>query len=138
MYAEEIQNKKLKKYLFKDFSMLHDCKVSRASTEIMLDRFCNGKEIDFPFSKQTSYYIVLIWLGVRLIKACLSLFLNLLIIKTVDNIKITIINRSPTVIPRSFKFIDLVEFFLLHSNSFIQFLIIYKLSGNKIYIIKQK
>ena len=26
------------------------CKVSKASTEIMLDRFSNGKEIDFPFS----------------------------------------------------------------------------------------
>ena len=26
------------------------CKVSKASVEIMLERFCNGKEIDFPFS----------------------------------------------------------------------------------------
>ena len=25
------------------------CKVSKASTEIMLERFCNGKEIEFPF-----------------------------------------------------------------------------------------
>ena len=25
------------------------CKVSNASVEIMLERFCNGKEIDFPF-----------------------------------------------------------------------------------------
>ena len=30
---------------------LNSCKVSKASSEIMLDRFCNGKEIDFPFSK---------------------------------------------------------------------------------------
>ena len=28
-----------------------DCIVSKASSEIMLDRFSNGKEIDFPFSK---------------------------------------------------------------------------------------
>ena len=27
------------------------CKVSIASKEIMLDRFSNGKEIDFPFSQ---------------------------------------------------------------------------------------
>ena len=26
-----------------------DCKVSIASIEIMLNRFCNGQEIDFPF-----------------------------------------------------------------------------------------
>ena len=30
---------------------LNSCKVSKASTEIMLERFYNGKEIDFPFSK---------------------------------------------------------------------------------------
>ena len=30
---------------------LNSCEVSKASSEIMLDRFCNGKEIDFPFSK---------------------------------------------------------------------------------------
>ena len=27
------------------------CEVSKASVEIMLERFCNGKEIDFPFSQ---------------------------------------------------------------------------------------
>ena len=27
------------------------CEVSKASVEIMLDKFCNGKEIDFPFSE---------------------------------------------------------------------------------------
>ena len=27
------------------------CEVSKASAEIMLERFCNGKEIDFPFSQ---------------------------------------------------------------------------------------
>ena len=30
---------------------LTPCEVSKASAEIMLERFCNGKEIDFPFSK---------------------------------------------------------------------------------------
>ena len=30
---------------------LKSCEVSKASAEIMLERFCNGKEIDFPFSK---------------------------------------------------------------------------------------
>ena len=30
---------------------LNSCEVSKASAEIMLERFCNGKEIDFPFSK---------------------------------------------------------------------------------------
>ena len=27
------------------------CEASKASAEIMLERFCNGKVIDFPFSK---------------------------------------------------------------------------------------
>ena len=30
---------------------LYSCEVSKASSEIMLDRFCKGKEIDFPFSQ---------------------------------------------------------------------------------------
>jgi len=30
---------------------LNTCDVSKASAEIMIERFCNGKEIDFPFSK---------------------------------------------------------------------------------------
>ena len=30
---------------------LNSCEVSKASAEIMLERFCNGKEIDFPFSQ---------------------------------------------------------------------------------------
>ena len=45
-------NKKIKsfeeKLVFSKKSNI--CKVSIASTEIMLDRFCSGKEIDFPFS----------------------------------------------------------------------------------------
>ena len=27
------------------------CEVSKASVEIMLERFCNGKELDFPFTQ---------------------------------------------------------------------------------------
>ena len=30
---------------------LNSCEVIKASAEIMLERFCNGKEIDFPFSQ---------------------------------------------------------------------------------------
>ena len=30
---------------------LNSCEVSKASAEIMLERFCNGQEIDFPFSQ---------------------------------------------------------------------------------------
>ena len=30
---------------------LNFCEVSKASAEIMLERFCKGKEIDFPFSQ---------------------------------------------------------------------------------------
>ena len=30
---------------------LNSCEVSKASAEIMLERFCNGKEIDFPFTQ---------------------------------------------------------------------------------------
>ena len=29
----------------------NDCHISKASAEIMLDRVCNGKTIEFPFSK---------------------------------------------------------------------------------------
>ena len=32
------------------FQTLNDCKVSKASNEIMLDRFYNGKGIEFPFT----------------------------------------------------------------------------------------
>ena len=36
---------------FKQSNGSDDCMVSKASTEIMLDRFCSGREIDFPFTK---------------------------------------------------------------------------------------
>ena len=40
------KNKSLEAFKRVDF-----CEVSKASVELMLERFCNGKEIDFPFSK---------------------------------------------------------------------------------------
>ena len=51
MYSKSITNKKLKKDSSKSFINSDDCKVSNASKEIMLDRFCNGKGIEFPFSQ---------------------------------------------------------------------------------------
>ena len=50
MYSQAFNDKKLKKYLFEKFNVQNNCKVSKASTEIMLYRVCNGNEIDFPFS----------------------------------------------------------------------------------------
>ena len=50
MYNKSIKNKKVKNNHLK---IIHDsdvCKVSKASSEIMLHRFCNGNEIDFPFN----------------------------------------------------------------------------------------
>ena len=51
MSPKPIKNKKLKKDSFENFKILEDCKVSKASNEIMLDRFYNGKLIQFPFSQ---------------------------------------------------------------------------------------
>ena len=51
----KMNSKNTKKISFNDsldaLDELNSCEVSKASSEIMLDRFCNGKEIDFPFSK---------------------------------------------------------------------------------------
>ena len=46
-----MQDKELQKNFIEALKSIEECEVSKASTEIMLDRFCNGKEIDFPFSK---------------------------------------------------------------------------------------
>ena len=51
MYSKAIKNKILQKNLLKTITDSDVCKVSKASIEIMLDRFCKGKEIDFPFSQ---------------------------------------------------------------------------------------
>ena len=50
MYSEINKNKKEKNIFLIEPKKHHECIVSNASTEIMLDRFTNGKEIDFPFS----------------------------------------------------------------------------------------
>ena len=51
MYSEISKNKKEKNIFLGKPKKQNECLVSKASTEIMLDRFTNGKEIDFPFSK---------------------------------------------------------------------------------------
>ena len=51
MSSNNIQNKETKKETSYHFHQVDSCKVSKASVEIMLERFCNGKDIDFPFSK---------------------------------------------------------------------------------------
>jgi len=51
MKSKPIQKTELNKDFFDNLSSSDICKVSKASTEIMLDRFSYGKEIDFPFSK---------------------------------------------------------------------------------------
>ena len=51
MLSKSIKNKKIENITSKILGSKNYCKISKASTEIMLDRFCNGNEIDFPFSK---------------------------------------------------------------------------------------
>tara|TARA_Y100000991_G_C21854616_1_gene298192 strand:+ start:435 stop:587 length:153 start_codon:yes stop_codon:yes gene_type:complete len=50
MILKATQNKELDKNNVNSINPSNDCKVSKASTELMLERFCKGKEIDFPFS----------------------------------------------------------------------------------------
>ena len=51
MFPKKINIKKSKNYPLERFKNLEECKVSKASKEIMLDRFYDGKKIEFPFSK---------------------------------------------------------------------------------------
>ena len=51
MNTKNIINKSSQKESLESFSEVDSCEVSKASVEIMLERFCNGKEIDFPFSQ---------------------------------------------------------------------------------------
>ena len=51
MISKKIKIKSSKNRVFEMFSNSENCKVSIASNEIMLDRFNNGKGIEFPFSK---------------------------------------------------------------------------------------
>ena len=49
MYHKNLKKKELKNNYLKNLNCSENCEVSKASTEIMLDRFSNGKKIGFPF-----------------------------------------------------------------------------------------
>ena len=49
MYTKNTKNKELNKNNLTPPIGENFCRVSKASVEIMLDRFCNGNKIDFPF-----------------------------------------------------------------------------------------
>ena len=51
MVYKSKENKEFKTNSSETFSPIDDCEVSKASKEIMLDRFSNGNGIDFPFSE---------------------------------------------------------------------------------------
>tara|TARA_Y100000991_G_C21756196_1_gene256791 strand:+ start:224 stop:379 length:156 start_codon:yes stop_codon:yes gene_type:complete len=51
MHSKTNKNKILKKIVIEKIIKGNDCIASKASAEIMLHRFYNGKEICFPFSK---------------------------------------------------------------------------------------
>ena len=51
MKPKNIQKKISPKQSSDALKGLNSCEISKASAEIMLERFCNGKEIDFPFSQ---------------------------------------------------------------------------------------
>ena len=51
MKSKDIQDKVSQNKYKKTMKGIDLCEVSKASTEIMLERFCNGNEIDFPFSQ---------------------------------------------------------------------------------------
>tara|TARA_Y100000739_G_C20451773_1_gene392583 strand:+ start:199 stop:354 length:156 start_codon:yes stop_codon:yes gene_type:complete len=51
MNSKNMQNQVSQIEILESLNGVDFCKVSKASAEIMLDRFCNGKEIDFPFSE---------------------------------------------------------------------------------------
>lgn len=51
MNSQSIQRKVSQIEFLEPFNRLDFCEVSKASAELMLERFCNGKEIDFPFSQ---------------------------------------------------------------------------------------
>ena len=51
MLPKTFKNKAAKKQSLETQNCREYCKVSQASNEIMLDRFYDGKCIEFPFSK---------------------------------------------------------------------------------------
>ncbi len=51
MFNKSSKNKTLKNQYLEIVKRREYCKVSQASNEIMLDRFYNGKGLEFPFSQ---------------------------------------------------------------------------------------
>ena len=51
MKSKDIQTYDSKNKFLEPFNKADFCEVSKASAEIMLERFCKGKKIDFPFSQ---------------------------------------------------------------------------------------
>ena len=51
MFSDIFKIKNLEENILNYSNKVRDCKASKASTEIMLDRVCNGQEIVFPFLK---------------------------------------------------------------------------------------
>ena len=51
MLTKSFKNKEREKDILEALKSTDDCEVSKASNEIMLDRFYDGKVIEFPFSK---------------------------------------------------------------------------------------
>ena len=51
MISKNIKDKLSRKELLNPLNESDLCEVSKASAEIMLERVCNGKDIDFPFSQ---------------------------------------------------------------------------------------
>ena len=49
MKSKDIKPKGSKNKFLEPFNKIDFCDVSKASAEIMLDRFCKGKKVDFPF-----------------------------------------------------------------------------------------
>ncbi len=51
MKSKDTQIYGSKNKFLETFNKIDFCEVSKASAEIMLERFCKGKKIDFPFSQ---------------------------------------------------------------------------------------
>ena len=52
MNYKNIQNKGAENKSLKPLNGVKFCEVSKASADIMLERFRNGKQIDFPFTEE--------------------------------------------------------------------------------------
>ena len=51
MISKHINEKFVENEFLEPLNGTDFCEVSKASAEIMLERFCNGKVIEFPFSQ---------------------------------------------------------------------------------------